>query len=379
LTRPPPRGTLSPMLERLRDVPWDTLGTALGPPAPELAGALADVAARDQQQAIAALDAVRERVWREGAVFEVTPHVVPFLVELALSRDVLVRPPILQLLAFLHGGEGPTLTAMRSGDEEGRGVNIQARLTVERAWSEATRAAARRPLADYLSLLGDDDLDVRVAAACLVTVFRDHDAEVEVRQALTRRFSLEPEEVVRATVLGSLNVYLPGSHLEVYDLALEHDPSLLVRREAAHSIAAVDREETPRLAVAVLIEAILTAAELEPLYAAVAWNRRGVVADSVWALTRLGRAGLGLMKYFAKILERVPPRDALHVAEAALLVAFEGPGSSRSLADLGPEQVQLLRALVEVDAIWGQELPRMLAHYGLPREQETLRAWLSRS
>lgn len=367
------------MLERLSSVPWETLGTALGPSAAELPEMLTAVASTDQAAAVAAIDGVRERVWREGAIFPVTAHVVPFLVELAREPEVNVRPPILQLLAFLFGGEGPTLTAMRSGAEEAQGANIQARLTVEAPWSVATKAAVRRSLPDYLALLSDIDPDVRIAAACLVTVFRDRDAEGDVRAGLTRRFSLELDEVVRATVIGSLNVYLPTTHLEVYDLALEHDPSLLVRREAAHSIAAVDREETPRLAAATLIEAILTAAELEPLYAGVAWNRRGIVADSLWALTRLGPAGIGLMRYFTKILPRVAPRDALHVAEAALLLAFEGPGSSRSYADLGPEQISLLNALVEVDAIWGQELPRMLAHYGLPREQATLRAWITRS
>jgi hypothetical protein len=367
------------MLERLRVVPWDTLGTSLGPSAAELPGALESVAAADRAEALAALDAVRALTWRDGAIFQVTEHAVPFLLELAQTPEVLVRPPILQLLAFLHGGEGPTLTAMRSGAEEGRGSPIQARLTLEGAWAEGTRAAVRRALPDYLSLLGDPDADVRIAAACLVTVFRDRDAEPEVRQALTRRFSLEGDEVVRATVLGSLNVYLPSSMLEVYELALENDPSLLVKREAAHSIAAVAREDTPRLAAATLIEAVLTASELEPLYAGVAWNRRGVVADSLWALTRMGGAARELMRYFVKILPRVGPRDALHVAEAALLIAFEGPASTRSPGELGPDQSLLLHGLADTDAIWGQELPQMLAHYGLPREQAALKGWLTRS
>jgi hypothetical protein len=364
------------MLARVDEVPWDRLSGASGAPATHLAETLAHVAAPVRDAALQALDAVRDEIWRDGAIFELTAHVVPFLVELALSPMVIVRPPILQLLAFLYGGEGPTLMELHGG---AAGAAIQSRLSVEREWVEATRAAVRRPLHDYLSLLSDEDRDVRIAAACLVTVFRDRDAEPEVRRALTRRFGEEQDEVVRATLLGSLNVYLPSSHLELYDLALENDPSLLVRREAAHSLAAVLREETPQLAAATLLEAVLRAAELGPLYAGVAWNRRGVVADSVWAVTRMGPNARNLLRYLEKLVRRVPPRDGLQVAEAALLIAFEGPASSRSLADLAPDQTALLRSLADTDGIWGQELPQMLAHYGLPRDQASLRALLSRS
>jgi hypothetical protein len=338
------------MLARLNEVPWEALGAA------DLPGALQGVAASDREAALAALDVVRAHVWRDGAIFAATPHAVPFLVELAGAGAVLVRPPLLQLLAFLYGA---------GADEP--------------AWVESTRAAVRRPLADYLALLGDEDRDVRIAAACLVTVFRDREAEPDVRLGLTHRYHAEPDEIVRATLLGSLNVYLPTSALELYDLALENDKSLLVRREAAHSLAAVHKETTPILAQATLLEAIVNAPALDPLYAGVAWNRRGVVADSLWALTRLGPAGRGLLRFYVKLLGRLDPQGALDVAEVALLVAFEHPAASRARADLAPDQLAVLRRVAETDAIWGIELPRMLAHYGLPRDQATLRTFLDRS
>lgn len=340
---------------------------------------LAALASTERAEALAALDEVRARVWREGAIFDVTAGAVGPLVERARDAACLVRPPILQLLAFLYGGEGPTLVGLGRGEDGAVGAAIQSRLGLERAWVDATRAAVRKPLRDYLELLADEDRDVRTSAACLVTVFHDPEAEPEVRRALSRRFQDEGDEIVRATVLGSLNVYLPTTHLELYDRALEGDPSLLVRREAAHSLAAVQREESSQLVAATLIEAILRAAELDPLYEGVAWNRRGVVADSLWAITRLGATARGLLRYLEKLVRKVPPRDALEVAEAALLIAFEGPASSRSLADLEPAQRSLLQAMVDTDGIWGVELPRMLAHYGLPREQGTLRAYLARS
>ena len=368
------------MLARLSEVSWGGLIGGSGAPATELPSAIEQIASPDREAAVEALDVVRGEIWRDGAIFQVTPQVVPFLVELALDPVVLVRPPILQLLAFLFAGEGPTLTALRNPEGgQGPGAAIQSKLAVEREWVDATRLAVRRPLHDYLALCADEDRDVRVAAACLVTVFRDRDAEPEVRRALPRRYSDETDEIVRATLIGCLNVYLPSTHLELYDLALENDPSLLVRREAAHSLAAVLREETPQLAAATLLEAVLRAQELDPLYAGVAWNRRGVVADSVWAVTRMGVNARALLRYLEKLVRRVPPRDGLDVAEAALLIAFEGPASSRSLADLAPDQASLLRALAETDGIWGQELPRMLAHYGLPRDQSSLRSLLGRS
>lgn len=356
-----------------------TIGRVTPTPSTDLDAHLARLASTERAEALAALDEVRERVWRDGAIFDVTAGAVPALVERARDPACLVRPPILQLLAFLYGGEGPTLIGLGRGDEGSRGAAIQSRMGLERAWVEATRAAVRRPLADYLALLADEDRDVRIAAACLVTVFHDPEAEPEVRRALTRRYAEEPDEIVRATVLGSLNVYLPTTHLELYDSALENDTSLLVRREAAHSLAAVLHDEASQLVAATLLEAILRAAEVAPLYEGVAWNRRGVVADSLWAITRLGAQARGLLRYLEKLVRKVAPRDALDVAEVALLIAFEGPAGSRSLADLDPAQRTLLQAIVDTDGIWGHELPQMLAHYGLPREQEALRAYLARS
>jgi hypothetical protein len=141
----------------------------------------------------------------------------------------------------------------------------------------------------------------------------------------------------------------------------------------------VQREDASQLVAATLLEAILRAAEVGPLYDGVAWNRRGVVADSLWAVTRLGAQAKGLLRYLEKLARRLGPRDALHVVEVALLIAFEGPASSRSLADLDAAQRSLLTAVAELDAVWGHELPQMLAHYGLPREQAALRAYLARS
>jgi hypothetical protein len=348
------RAGLFPMLDRVSGIAWERLIASDGP-ATELPRALHGIAAPEREAALAALQEVRARIWNEGTVFEATPAAVPFLIELALAPAVLVRPPLLQLLAFLYTAEG------------------------EGSWVAATRKAVRHGLHDFLGLLADPDADVRVATACLCTGFRDRDAEPEVRRAFTRRFGEEPDEVVRANLIGCLNVYLPTSPLEIYETAVEKDPSLLVRREAAHSIAAVQRADAPAVAVAVLLEAVLRAAELEPLYGGVAWNRRGVVADSLWAITRLEAGARPYLKYLEKVMRKVSPRDALAVAEAALLIAFGGPAASRSLGDLAPEETSLLRALAETDGVWSPELTRMLAHYGLPRDQASLRAYVSRS
>jgi hypothetical protein len=67
------------------------------------------------------------------------------------------------------------------------------------------------------------------------------------------------------------------------------------------------------------------------------------------------------------------------IAEACLFIAFVEPHAGLSLAELAPEQVSLLRAMTLCEPIWGRELTQMLAHYGLPREQETLKAFLLQS
>jgi hypothetical protein len=346
---------VSEPLARLGEVDWAALG------APELPDRLRAVASADRGDALAALEEVRARVWHEGTVYEPAAPLVPFLVELARAPEVLVRPPLLQLLAFVFTGEPPPEHALG------------------RAWVDAARLAVRRSLHDLLALVEDPDRDVRIAAAALVTGFRDRAAEPDVRRALERRAAMEEDEVVRANLLGCLSVYLPSTHHELHDRALTGDASLLVRREAAHSLAAMLREEAPTLVAATLLEAILHAAELEPLYAGVAWNRRGVVADSCWALTRLGDGARAYLRYLEKLLGRALAQDALAIAEAALLIAFGAPAASRARGDLAPDQLALLHTLSATDAIWGQELPRMLAYYGLPREQRLLAAFAQQS
>src|SRR5262245_14637243 len=148
------------MLERVRDVAWDKLGCAGGGVASELPLYLEGIAAAERADALAALHEVRTRIFDAGVVFEATPHAVPFLVELALAPAVLVRPPILQLLAFLYTTEG------------------------DGSWVTAARRAVRNRLHDYIGLIADEDRDVRIAAACLCTGFRDRDAEPDVRLAL---------------------------------------------------------------------------------------------------------------------------------------------------------------------------------------------------
>ena len=78
---------------------------------------LAALTSTARAEALAALDEVRARVWREGAIFDVTAGAVGPLVERARDPACLVRPPILQLLAFLYGGEGPTLVGLGRGED----------------------------------------------------------------------------------------------------------------------------------------------------------------------------------------------------------------------------------------------------------------------
>src|SRR6266568_8605695 len=92
------------MRARLDEIDWTSLACADGNAA-DLPRLLPAIAAADRADALAALDEVRARIWRDGEVFAATAQAVPFLIELTLAPAVVVRPPILQLLAFLYIAE----------------------------------------------------------------------------------------------------------------------------------------------------------------------------------------------------------------------------------------------------------------------------------
>lgn len=166
------------MLEGLDKVDWASLEDALGPATgvPERIRALASP---DAQVREAAVNWLASHVWHQNSVYEVTPHVVPFLVELLGSGSVQGKDRILMLLSLIADGL-PWLHESMDWlrpvlAKQGRDFEREVRLAAEHA--ARGRAAVREHMSLYEGFLDDPDPQTRAEAVTLLCAFledRDH-------------------------------------------------------------------------------------------------------------------------------------------------------------------------------------------------------------
>jgi hypothetical protein len=78
------------MLERVDQVDWASLRDAYGP-ATAIPEALHGLCSEDEETRMEAFSVLQSNVWHQGDIYEVTPHVVPFLLELAEGDPELIE------------------------------------------------------------------------------------------------------------------------------------------------------------------------------------------------------------------------------------------------------------------------------------------------
>jgi hypothetical protein len=425
------------VLATLDSVDWGALRHAYGAATniPDLLRRLA-VEAPGVEPEESALDELANYINHQGSLYEATPCVVPFLIELAAAGPGHLRYGLLDFLASLGGygapeisvplpaGPAPAPAPEQNADElraEAReAVRIwQADREQERALARAIYARVREGLESYLPRLSDSEPSVRVAAAQLLALFADAAPTTALR--LLTAFAAEADSGARAEILGHLGgllavgqAALDAFKLSPYPARLEAalvDPGDAIAFAAAAALAPLLRAETPDRAVA-LLQGGLVAPERYSVHP----RAHDRFHTALRALRHVGpaKALAALLRKLETTPEIPYPHSVLAVVEAVLDLACgaqPAPGWRRSerrapdglrevryaspsllhrfrdgvtraipfaapavppLGSPSPHQRRALRAIAGCEALWGRYRTNLFALFGLPEHRGRL-------
>lgn len=187
------------MLEHLDEIDWAHIHHSHGTAEkfPEWLRALTrndDAAWReydeDGEEVDSALNDIREYSNHQGSIYEVTPYVTPFIIELLKGSDPKRAPTLLFMLGGYAHGEtvfSAHAVMMRRVFEE-RGEDYDAKVRASQQWVNDTYECLEKNLPLFLPYLESPDAQARMATAALLSSFKD---EPTVKEALTKQLALE--------------------------------------------------------------------------------------------------------------------------------------------------------------------------------------------
>ncbi len=396
------------MLERLDDIRWAELGHAYGSAGdvPDTIRALASPHAAERRRAL-------EWLWRslchQTTIYVATLYAVPFLLELLGSLDVQHKDDLLLFLDTVSAG------------------------SIHDLLERKTRAAVRAGCPLYERFLADPSKRVRAAALdLLVSVCGDEAEEVERVIALLRRqLDRERSPVLRIRLIDGL-VRLRAMDVETMQQIAQifrstRDDALRLAAAVALGLMQTAQADEP-------VEAILLGSLISPesrmiqrYEQGIGWTNREAshIAQVGLALRQLGEQRVARIQdtllralaaechmpdasslppigqqsipypmpdgtmYWRDIEGRFeyPLPPALKLAQALLFLGFgPHPGSAylpphlREIPALSESQRQVIRGLVECEALWGYDLnmDHLLDLHQLPVTREDLRTLLAR-
>jgi HEAT repeat protein len=197
-------------LPGLDEVRWADLSHAYGPAddVPELLRGLTDA---DPVVRADAIDELYGNIWHQGTVYSSTAYAVPFLARIAADRSVLGRASVLGLLASISAGSGYVQVhrqfMQRWSAPDPRELDDQE--AAEEQWVSAARNAVIDAGPGLLDLLDDDDVEVRRTLPYALGGL--HEIAGVLAPRLASRFSGEPDEAARASILFGLAALGRGS------------------------------------------------------------------------------------------------------------------------------------------------------------------------
>ena len=171
------------MLDDLLAVPWRALRHALGDAAdvPQMIAALTSKAPEERRAGLKELFAC---LLHQGAVYEATPHALPFLFELLQSPQTPDKNWIAFLIASIADGQG-YLEAHTAADERRwrqilaeRGTTLEAELRIEDEIVQSVAHEIGRGVELLLPYLSDNQSEIRAAVARALGHQRAHAARL---------------------------------------------------------------------------------------------------------------------------------------------------------------------------------------------------------
>jgi len=376
------------VLEGLDQVAWDQLTHAYGPAAdvPPLLRALVDpstatpqLCAKAERSKRTVRDQVMWELWgnvfHQGTVWEVTPHVVPFLVEIVREGPAEVRAFAIRYLHHLAVGYPqdmfPTLIEpsayFRLADEPDSEPDNDLSATKMCTFARACYRAVEAALPTLAACASDADDRVALAAISTLASFRSS-------APITR-------EVAAAAT---------GRRLAAVLVALAQLEPARTRALAAPLLDAGDREIAIHAAVADVLAGgddaralALLVAPLEDLT-----ETRSAFADTLGTLVARTLARVpesnvdAVVTALATTLETSNPMTNLATTEVLLRLVFRDQRAPAVASELTARQRTAVAAIAAhgafqlADSTFGN-YTGLLAQRGLPRDAAALTAWLA--
>lgn len=388
------------MLSGLNDVPWARIQTAFGT-AEEVPQLLTDLLSGDVQLQQAAMETLSEKVNHQGSIYEVSGYVVPFFVQLLVSK---VRMDRVALLEMLYSW---TRIVRSSYPPEDGAASHQHMLQ-----------ALRKAVPDLLRLLADRTRNIqRMSFMMLALLPTDHS---DLAPALIAFLKKQKNNGFLKDLFGEIAFYARvGIHpaLEVVPALLEHcrtylasDHPSILHVEAAFVVIHLSQmritEDTQRFLENVMRNSItfnLNGQEIEEICDLLAvLPRQEFVSFCTRVLPLvnipydahvIGRLLLdGLLKdvipvrrwsplpmpHLARPRAEITTEDILRpMRDTVLRVGryYEPAEYKVKCSDLTREQRQMLHLLLQTEPFW--KVPtNLLEHYGLPADRQGLQRFL---
>jgi hypothetical protein len=338
----------------IEHINWTSLqhagGAAIDTPA-----ALLGLASTEPLARIRAMDELYASICLEGRVFQASPVVVPFLVQLAGTSEVQDRDRIVGLL--LHMATASELPP--DNDFSGEGGLDAGLLTSEpdHGWSGPTRESILLQLPQLLGLLDDADLAVRSAAAHLLACF--HEARDQICPQILRRLGKETESGAGASLVLCLGVLAQGQdgYLDCLRQLSESDRPKIIQLAAIMALARNLRGQAPTHLLNRLIDFMTEPSEALALaYEELPWSDSHLLGDCSLVLCYFGRRKKTLVvPDLLWALERADSHSALNIAYALLYFNFGASDPVRTNQTLSGLQSTALRAIADCDLLWQRE------------------------
>lgn len=158
------------MLDDLEAVPWRALRHALGA-ATDVPGLIRALASNEQDERQAGLKQLFACLLHQGAIYEATPHALPFLFELLGEPAVADKSWLAFLIASIGDGQG-YLSAHSAAHEQhwrqllaDRGTTLEAELGVEAELTRSVETEVGKRVQLLVPFLTDSQSEIRAAVA----------------------------------------------------------------------------------------------------------------------------------------------------------------------------------------------------------------------
>ena len=341
------------MLDRLDDVPWQSLRHAYGP-AGDVPVMLRALAMSGEQQE-GALSDLFGTIWHQGTIYEASSYAVPFLVELAMEPTVTRRDEILGLIGSLAAGNSYLATHaqpdLKLADFWRKRPEFEKMLEKESVDVRRTRLAVLEHIATIGRLLKDPAPKVRAAAAYVLSHFPELVSELGpmVRQAATA----ERNSLAKAGMLWCLGYARDGSPDtgNILDLAVHQSVDLRQAFAAAIALSQI-RPRSDGTAHSLCRQLAAASWFAEVFLDGLPWHFSGdIPVEPLLADIEPDAAG-ATQSLMRLLMQRNEEAFVYHAIVHDLLQLNFTDGKWREATVLTSTQKDVLRQIVEADLVW---------------------------